>query len=227
MKKCTKCGIDKELDQYHKNKLGAFGRNSKCKECVKKYFLENKEKIKKQQKHYRDKNKDKILSYVKEYRKKNKDLISEKKKIYLSKPEVKKAKKEYNKKNKTKILSRNKKLMEEKKKLEPSCVYQILCRKNNFTYIGQTTRGKLRWKQHLRCLKRNYHPNKKLQEDFIKYGECSFEWSIIKKTPEDKQILLLEEAREIQKRINNEEQLYNLMLTIDQLKMLNENQEEK
>ena len=225
MKKCTKCGIEKELDQYHKNKLGAFGRNSKCKECVKKYLLQNKDKIKKQRKHYRDKNKDKILSYAKEYRKKNKDSISEKKKIHNSKPEVKEARKKYYEENKTKILSRMKKLMEEKKKLEPSCVYQIVCSKNNFAYIGQTTRGKLRWEQHLRRLKGNYHPNKKLQEDFIKYGECSFEWSIIKTTEE--QILLFEEAREIQRRINNGEDLYNLVLTVEQLKLLNENQEKK
>ena len=40
-------------------------------------------------------------------------------------------------------------------------------------------------------------------------------------------MLLLEEAREIQRRINNGEELYNLMLTIEQLKMLNEKQEEK
>ena len=38
---------------------------------------------------------------------------------------------------------------------------------------------------------------------------------------------LLEEAREIQRRINNGEELYNLTLTIEQLKMLKENKEER
>ena len=37
----------------------------------------------------------------------------------------------------------------------------------------------------------------------------------------------MEEAIEIQERINNGEDLYNLMLTIDQLKMLTEHKEKE
>lgn len=227
MIKCTKCGIEKELNQYHKSKLGAFGRNSKCKECVKKYFLQNKDKIKKQRKDYRDKNKDKILSYAKQYHEKNKNKINEKKKIHNSKPEVKEARKKYYEENKTKKLSRAKELREEKKILEPGCVYKIKNSISNRFYIGQTTRGALRWKRHLADLKVNRHPNHNLQKDFNEHGEDAFEWSIIKELPKDKKTLLLEEAREIQRRINNGEQLYNLILTIEQLTMLNENQEKK
>ena len=81
----------------------------------------------------------------------------------------------------------------------------------------------MRWKEHLRELKRNYHDNKPLQEDFDKHGEEVFEWSIIKEfEDEDKKNLLLEEARTIQQHISEGIELYNLALTIEQLKMLEE-----
>ena len=227
MKKCTKCGIEKPLTEFHKLKHGRFGRYPSCKDCKKKYFLENKEKITKQRKKYYDEGKDRILAYAKQYHEENKNKINEKKKIHNSKPEVKEARKKYYEENKTKKLSRAKELRDEKKKLEPFCVYQIFCKKSNFVYIGQTTCGKIRWKQHLRQLIGGYHTNHRLQQDFSEHGEETFEWSILKEFDDkNKKTLLLEEAREIQRRINNGENLYNLVLTIEQLKMLNENKEE-
>ena len=184
MKKCTKCGIEKKLDEYHVNKMGAFGKQAQCKECKKNYFLRNKDKIRKKNKEWENNNKEKI------------------------------------------------RLKDQKKYLrctlnEPACIYQIKCSINNRVYIGETVQGKMRWRAHLNSLRRNKHTNKKLQNDFNKHGESAFEWLIIKETSKDKKTLLLEEAKEIQRRINNREELYNLMLTIEQLKMLNENQEKK
>ena len=37
MKTCTKCGIDKELGEFCKNKNHSDGRNNWCKQCVKEY----------------------------------------------------------------------------------------------------------------------------------------------------------------------------------------------
>ena len=95
---------------------------------------------------------------------------------------------------------------------------------NNKVYIGETIRGELRWKEHLRDLRGNRHPNKLLQEDFDKYGEQAFEWTILKEFEDgDKSVLLLEEARSIQQFITEGVEIYNLTLTIDQLRMLTEN----
>ena len=48
-KKCSKCGIEKELYLYYKNSGGKFNRASICKECQKpqqkQWYLENKEKV--------------------------------------------------------------------------------------------------------------------------------------------------------------------------------------
>jgi predicted GIY-YIG superfamily endonuclease len=129
--------------------------------------------------------------------------------------------------NKNKFKQYSAKRYVNRKIREPAFVYELRNCKNNKAYIGETTRGKIRWKEHIKKLRGGYHENYQLQQDFDEHGEEAFEWSIIKDLPKNKDQLLLEEAREIQRRINNGEELYNLMLTIEQLKMLNENQEVK
>jgi hypothetical protein len=70
-KTCTKCGIEKELSQFHKHNIGKFGFTSKCKLCQKKYqeehkeeriayLLRDKENISKKAEEYRIKNREKI-----------------------------------------------------------------------------------------------------------------------------------------------------------------------
>ena len=88
MKKvCSKCGIEKELGEFHKKKTGKYGVNSRCKMCVRKqkkeYYNQNKDEIKQQKKEYREQNKDKIKEYRKEYYEQNKDKIKEYLKEYL------------------------------------------------------------------------------------------------------------------------------------------------
>jgi hypothetical protein len=195
MKKCTKCGIEKPLSEFNKNKLGKYGRRSRCKACQSQYYAQycaqNKEKIAEYRKEYCAQNKEKIAEYRKEYRAQNK----EKKAEYLT----------------------------QRKAEEPNCIYQIKNLINNRVYIGETIRGEMRWKEHLCRLRGNYHVNKLLQEDFDKFGEEAFEWTILKEfESEDKDILLLEEARSIQQHIDEGVELYNLALTIEQLKMLTE-----
>ena len=188
MKKCNKCGIEKPLTEFHKDKNKKDGHRSHCKSCIKKYCAENKEKIAK----YRAENKEKFAKYSVKWYTRNKE--------------------EYAKR------------YAENKAEEPNCVYQIKNLENNKVYIGETIRGELRWKEHLRDLRGNRHPNKLLKEDFDKYGEEAFEWSTLKEFEDgDKSVLLLEEARSIEQFITEGVELYNLILTIDQLKMLTEN----
>ena len=177
MKKCTKCGVEKPLTEFHKKKAG---HRPRCKAC---------------RREYRSQNKEKANQYAAEYRAQNKEKIAE----YRA----------------------------DRKSKQPGCVYQISNSISNIFYIGQTTRGELRWKEHLKRLRGNYHRNHKLQQDFNEHGEDAFEWSVIKELPKDPDQLLLQEAIEIQERINNGEDLYNLMLTIEQLKMLKENKEKR
>lgn len=71
MKTCTKCGVEKSLDYFHRQKSGRFGRASTCKECrvleSRKYYESNRRAIRDKQSAYRDDNSDKIRDGLKKY----------------------------------------------------------------------------------------------------------------------------------------------------------------
>lgn len=66
---CTKCHIEKPINDFHKAKLGKFGVKSTCKECGKIYRQENIKHIIERSKQYRQNNKSKLTEYVRKYRK--------------------------------------------------------------------------------------------------------------------------------------------------------------
>jgi len=219
MKKCSKCGIEKPLTEFCKDKTHKDGHKSRCKSCIAKYdakyHAENPEKRAKRAAKYRAENPEKVAkSSAKssaKWRAKNPEKVAK----YGAK---------YRAENPEKVAKSNAKSRAKKKAEQPNCVYRIRNLENNKAYIGETIWGELRWKEHLQRLRGNRHPNKLLQEDFDKYGEEAFEWSIMKEfDSEDKSVLLLEEARTIQQFIEEGAELYNLMLTVDQLRMLTEN----
>lgn len=89
MKKCSKCGIEKNFDEFHKGQ-DKYGLQYKCKICKKEYSAQNKEK-----ENYR------------------------KNKWKLENPEkIKESKKKYYLKNKTKEINRNTKYSNNKKKID-------------------------------------------------------------------------------------------------------------
>jgi hypothetical protein len=63
-KKCNKCGIEKSLEEFYKDKSKKDGYRASCKECVKKYYQENKEHIKERDKKYYQENKEKVKEYT-------------------------------------------------------------------------------------------------------------------------------------------------------------------
>tara|TARA_R110000823_G_scaffold157461_1_gene288188 strand:+ start:274 stop:837 length:564 start_codon:yes stop_codon:yes gene_type:complete len=140
-----------------------------------------------------------------------------------NKEKIAKTKAEYRQNNKERALKYAAEYRIQKKTEQPACVYQIVNSVNNKIYIGETTRGELRWNEHLKSLRGNYHTNPKLQADFDKFGEEVFKWSIIEEYPKDKNTLQWEEIKAIDKLLREGKELYNLSLTIDQLKLLTEN----
>ena len=67
MKTCTKCGIEKEPTEFHKNKTGLNGLRGDCKSCKneyrKEYHFRNKERESDANKKYRVENSEKIKEY--------------------------------------------------------------------------------------------------------------------------------------------------------------------
>ena len=99
-KTCTKCGVVKPLDGFHRNKAGAGGRRSYCKECVReytrryleenreeerersrRYLEENRDKERERNRRYREENRDKMLDYKRRYYEENRDILNQGSKI--------------------------------------------------------------------------------------------------------------------------------------------------
>lgn len=96
MKKCNKCGVEKDIINFSKNKQTRDGIENICKECKKiykkKWYEENKEYALQYVKKYNEENREKVLSKKKEYRDNHKEDISKKYKIWYKKNTDKRAK---------------------------------------------------------------------------------------------------------------------------------------
>ena len=60
-KKCSRCKTEKSLDFFCKHRGSKDGRNHICKECVKEYTAENKEKVRKYKSDYYYANREKCI----------------------------------------------------------------------------------------------------------------------------------------------------------------------
>lgn len=92
-----------------------------------------------------------------------------------------------------------------------SGIYIIFNIENKKIYFGSSKDLYSRERSHFNNLKANRHCNKKLQNDFNKYGEESFKFYIIKYVENDKQKLFKEEQFFLDLFLNNKpELLYNI-----------------
>jgi hypothetical protein len=66
MKKCSRCRIEKPLDNFSRNKARPDGLNPQCKVCAKEGYERNKHKYKEKQKVFREVNRERISAQQKE-----------------------------------------------------------------------------------------------------------------------------------------------------------------
>ena len=86
MKVCSKCKQKKPFEGFNKERARKDGLRSQCKDCVKQYREQNKERFSEQQKQYYEQNKERIREYNKQYREQNKESIRERNKQYRRTP---------------------------------------------------------------------------------------------------------------------------------------------
>ena len=83
MKTCTKCCETKPLDDFHRNRSSADGRNTRCRECVaedkRRYYEANRDKLRERHRRYREGNRDKVLENSRRYYEENRDKVLERK----------------------------------------------------------------------------------------------------------------------------------------------------
>ena len=80
-KKCYKCKVIKPLDEFSRDKNRKSGRMCACKQCLKQYYEDNKERIRERRAKYYQENRERRLAYQKEYYRKNKNRIKRKKEL--------------------------------------------------------------------------------------------------------------------------------------------------
>jgi hypothetical protein len=126
-KVCSKCGVEKSVDEFKKNKRILAGIESTCKQCANKrnreYILKNGGREYRKKKFINDEEKrNAIKQYQKQYREKNKEKNKEKHKEYM---------KEYFKKYKRKYKEKYKEYMKEYKKKYYQDNKEEIDKKNN------------------------------------------------------------------------------------------------
>jgi len=88
-KQCTKCGKTKPLTEFHKDKGGKYGVQSRCKACknaaAAKYRAENPEKVRAAVAKYYAENSEKVLASQAKYKKANPDKYRAIKQRYRAK----------------------------------------------------------------------------------------------------------------------------------------------
>jgi len=74
---CNKCGVEKPLDEFNRNKSKKFGRASHCKVCVAEYYGKNRERLREQERQYREENRERVRERNRQYYEANHEKISE------------------------------------------------------------------------------------------------------------------------------------------------------
>ena len=122
---CNKCKIEKPISEFHKRKDTKDGLGYKCKGCTiiygKKYYKENKVKIKKYSKEYIEKNKEHFKQYMKDYEQRNAQKLKARKAKWYKKNAIERRKKwkEWSENNREKINKYKREYGKEKRLTDP------------------------------------------------------------------------------------------------------------
>lgn len=81
-KRCSACSVEKSTEEFRKEKRTSIGLQSRCRECERRYYYENKERILAAQKAYNTRNSKKITERQAAWYIKNKEKCLRKNRLY-------------------------------------------------------------------------------------------------------------------------------------------------
>ena len=111
MKVCSRCKVEKDFSEFHKDKNHKDGLQGQCKDCGKKYRENNREKIAERGRKYRENNKEKEVERHRKYRENNREKIAEGQRKYRenNREKIAEGQRKYEQNNKERIAERKKK----------------------------------------------------------------------------------------------------------------------
>lgn len=150
MKKCSKCGVDKSLDEFYSHKRSKDGKRSACKECSNKenksWADKNALKYSEYLKQYRQDHKEDHKNYLIDYQEKNKEKIKLQEKSWRRKnsERVKNNHKNWYDKNRDYKLQQNKEYRSARMRNDPVFRLSMYLRSRmNALLRGQTSKKAL------------------------------------------------------------------------------------
>jgi group I intron endonuclease len=125
------------------------------------------------------------------------------------------------------ILSTEKKLEKETlkdimtKKEKISGIYKIINKTNGKYYVGSSNNIYKRWREHKYLLNKNAHANEYIQRSWNKYGADTFDFLIVERNIQEKDLLITEQ-KYLDQAETKKENCYNLSYIAGKIKMTSE-----
>jgi hypothetical protein len=163
LKNCNKCNKNKTIEDFNKGK-------TQCKECLKAYREQNREKLKEYRKAYYEQNREKVKECQKAYREQNREKLKECNKAYReqNREKVKEYKKAYYEQNREKVKECQKAYREQNREKLKEC--QKAYREQNREKVKEYKKAYREQNQEKlkECRKAYYEQNREKAKEYVK-----------------------------------------------------------
>ena len=209
-KVCSKCGVPKDVGEFHRDRSHKDGRRSRCKACNDEYYREhreaNREKLAEKQRAYYAENREKCIERQRAYKDVNSGKIARYHHDYhaANRERRNEQKREHYGANRERIAERNRRYYEanrekyaeyqrEYRAAQPGGVYRLTCVPTGEVYFGSASNLQSRETDHYQLLRKGAHKNPRVRELSKSHKPDDFTFEIIIHTDDQEEGLLYEQ----------------------------------